>query len=110
MFKKGLNLLYKPDADYFSLLSKTQRKRWIIEETYRREKLGIQLLSDSAFKKLLAAPGAFDVNTSYPFNYDILSNFEYQKKFGYEPVYRRTTFEVDINFSDLMTKALYGGY
>jgi len=52
MFKKGLNLLYKPEADYFSLLSKTQRKRWIIEETYRRQKLGIQLLSDTAFKKL----------------------------------------------------------
>ena len=34
-------------------------------------------MSDTAFKKLQAAPGAFDVNTSYPFNYDILSNFEY---------------------------------
>lgn len=77
MFPKGLDLLYKPETDYFSLISKTQRKRWIIEETYRRQKLGIQLMSDTAFKKLQAAPGAFDVNTSYPFNYDILSNFEY---------------------------------
>jgi hypothetical protein len=81
-----------------------------VEETYRRKKLGIQLLTDSAFKKLLAAPGEFDVNTSYPYNYDILSNFEYQRKFGYEPVYQRETIEVDISFSDLMTKALYGGY
>ena len=37
-------------------------------------------MSDTAFKKLIAAPGAFDVNTSYPFNYDILSNFEMQFK------------------------------
>lgn len=36
MFPKGLDLLYKPETDYFSLISKTQRKRWIIEETYRR--------------------------------------------------------------------------
>ena len=56
------------------------------------------------------APGTFDFNTSYPFNYDILGNFVYQKKIGYEPVYQREKIEVDINFSDLITKALYGGY
>jgi hypothetical protein len=55
-----------------------QKKRWVAEELYIRDKTGIQLLDDYALSKLLV------LNDKEPFkmegevpNYNILQNLDY---------------------------------
>jgi hypothetical protein len=75
--KIGLDLFYSAETTYFSLLTSAQRKIWIIEEQYRRTKLGFKLLSDSAFVELQSEVGQPNNIADYPFNYDLLFSREY---------------------------------
>lgn len=43
--------------NYFARLSNIDRKRWIAEEHYIRDKFGIKTISDDCLEKLRVTPG-----------------------------------------------------
>jgi len=43
------NEIYGEETNYFSRLSNIERKRWLVEETYNRNELGLQLTDDSTY-------------------------------------------------------------
>ena len=51
------------ESNFFKRLSNIERKRWICEEHYRRENLGIRLLSDEQLDQLKKTVGrSFNLN------------------------------------------------
>jgi hypothetical protein len=60
-----------------------------MEEFYRRTKLGITSMNDSAYKQLETLTGLCNNTTSYPCSYDVLLSQEYSEMMGYKPVYLR---------------------
>jgi hypothetical protein len=38
--------IYGEETNYFSRLSNIERKRWLVEETYNRKELGLQLIDE----------------------------------------------------------------
>jgi hypothetical protein len=66
--------LYGDDTNYFSRLSNLDRKRWLAEETYLRNELGIQLSDANTLAKLRETKaGDFSISFDPP-NFNILSN------------------------------------
>ncbi len=47
-FPKSIDL-YDGNINYFSLLSKLDKKRWLAEEVYMHKEFGFQLTSDYTF-------------------------------------------------------------
>ena len=44
--------LYDGDTSYFNRLSNLDKKRWLAEEVYLRNELGIQMTDDYTFERL----------------------------------------------------------
>ena len=51
--RKRYQFPFYENCNYFDLLSNMQKKRWVAEELYIRDKTGIKLLDDYALSKLL---------------------------------------------------------
>jgi hypothetical protein len=66
---------------YFQRISNLDRKRWLAEEVYRRQKLNLQLLSDQTFEALCQTPGS-DTMYHEPPNYDPTFNTLYNERTG----------------------------
>lgn len=80
LFKK----VYGEKVDYFDRLGTLDRKRWLALETYLRNELKFSLLDDKAITKL-SKPQKGNKNSSIdPPNYNILSNWVYQKNLGFK--------------------------
>lgn len=71
---KFIDKITKQESTYFCRLSNLDRKKWICEEHYRRQNLGIRLLSDEQLDKLIRTPGKRFKLSNDPINYDILSS------------------------------------
>ncbi len=63
---------YPPETTYFSLLTSKQIKIWLLEEQYRRTRLGIKSMNDAAFKMLHTVEGKPSNTNDYPWCYDPL--------------------------------------
>ena len=70
--------IYGEETNYFSRLSNIERKRWLVEETYNRKELGLQLIDESTYQRLqeFKTEEEFNISSS-PFNYNILLNKHY---------------------------------
>lgn len=98
------------DIVYFARLSELDRKCWIAEEHYKRERFGIQRLTDAQYEKLKKTRGQRFKIINDPFSYDILSNLDYSDKFQYLSPILPHRDEVALQVSVSAINVVYSGF
>jgi len=93
---------------YYECLSAGDRKRWLAEEVYNRNKLGVATMTESTLEKIRTVKSRKRQIQSTP-NYEILSNDKYIAAYQFVPIEIRDTREEEI-VSDLLTQIMYLGY
>lgn len=83
---KFVDKITRSDSYYFSRLSNLDRKRWVCEEHYRRQKLGIRTLSDETMSVMLATPGKRMRQANDPMNFDMLMDQSWASLWRYCPM------------------------
>ena len=107
--RRAENNLYPPGTTYFSLLTSKQIKIWLLEEQYKRTRLGIKSMNDAAFNMLHTLEGKPCNTTDYPWCYDPLFMNQYQDGMGYKPAFQRNFENEDDSVqSDYILRTLYG--
>lgn len=97
---RSLNKFHKLETEpvneeldnYFTILTGLKQKAWYSHENYLRQQLKKSTISSKAFELLRTANASCDVSDRIvgTENYDILSNIDYQRDFGYFPMEDRT--------------------
>ena len=95
-------------GSYFECVSTKDKKCWLAEEVYNRNKLGIETMNDETLGKIQTIKSRKRTMTGTP-NYEILSNSKYEAAFQFVPIALRNTEEEEY-FSNLVTQIMYMGY
>ena len=88
-------------GSYYQCLSLYDRKRWLAEELYNRNKLGISTMTKVTLEKIRTVKPKKRQIISTP-NYEILSNDKYIAAYQFVPIALRNTYEETV-VSNLIT-------